>query len=505
MGSIPTSGTFLIKIFMLYIAAFISGAGVMVLELVGSRIVAPYIGTSTFVWTSIIGIVLAGLSGGYYYGGKLADREANLKTLSRILFISGILIFISTLLESFVGPIFSREFGLRSAAILVSIVLFGPASFCLGIVSPYIARLKLTDMATSGKTVGMLYALSTVGSIVGTFLGGFYLISYFGSMNILFGLSALFIALSIAVSFSRGSDVKMVNKIFPFLIFLFLISNLPVETRLVRAVTDFDTNYGRFWIYETRDAATGKPTRLITNSIHGIQSGMFIEEPQALLFDYTKYFTLSEYFNPNFKSALLIGAGGYSYPKYFLHTYPDKTIDVVEIDEELTDVARKYFELKDDPQLSIINEDGRIFINNNKKKYDVVFLDAFLSSITVPFHLSTVEFLEKVKTSLNEDGIVVANVISATEGENSKFLKAELATFKKVFPAVKVFKVKETPGNMYQNLIFIAGNVLGENPPKPIEAMANLLRTEISLPTDLLPPLTDAFAPVELYTDQTKR
>ncbi|MFH1533488.1 MAG: fused MFS/spermidine synthase, partial [Nitrospirota bacterium] len=162
------------KKYILEIIVFFSGAIVMVLELVGSRVLAPYVGTSILVWTSLIGIILGSLSLGYYLGGRIADKKASFRILAFILFSAAILITLTTLIKSPVLTFIQTSIrDLRTASVVATILLFTPASIALGMVSPYSVKLKLHRLEATGRTVGNLYALSTIGSIVGTFLAGF--------------------------------------------------------------------------------------------------------------------------------------------------------------------------------------------------------------------------------------------------------------------------------------------------------------------------------------------
>ena len=195
---------------VLPLIVFVSGAVVMVFELAGSRVVGPYFGTSLFVWTSLIGIILGSLSIGYYVGGRLADRVPSYERLSFILLlaaagVTGALIFKDILLTM----LQSAEVDVRTSVVLAAIILFSPASILLGMVSPYAVKLSLRELAHSGRTVGNLYALSTVGSIVGTFLAGFYLIPHFGTNRLLAILVCVLIACATVLFISRHMAAKV--------------------------------------------------------------------------------------------------------------------------------------------------------------------------------------------------------------------------------------------------------------------------------------------------------
>src|SRR3989344_3582806 len=164
---------------------FIVGTTTMILELAGSRIVAPYFGTTIFTWTSLIGVILGSLSIGYWLGGKLADRKVSLRILSILLFANSLLcLCIYFLSNEILHFIFLHFKQISSGALVSSTVLFTLPSIIFGMIVPYVAKFKITSLHTSGKAVGNLYAISTVGSIVGTFLTGYYLLSVLGSYEI---------------------------------------------------------------------------------------------------------------------------------------------------------------------------------------------------------------------------------------------------------------------------------------------------------------------------------
>ena len=196
---------------------------------------------------------------------------------------------------------------------------------------------------------------------------------------------------------------------------------------------DVDTAYNRIWIYNYIDLKTNQPVKImgINNENH---SSMFLHSDE-LVNEHTKYYHLAKHFNPDFKTALMFGGAGYSYPKDFLLKYPSATIDVVEIDPKITELAKKYFKLKTNPRLTIYHEDGRVYINKTREKYDVIFGDAFSSRYSIPYQLTTKEAVQKEYDILNDNGLVILNVISALDGEKGEFLRAEYATYKKNFSA----------------------------------------------------------------------
>lgn len=193
--------------YKLEITVLVSGAIVMIFELVGSRILGPYLGSSIFIWTSLIGVILGSLSLGYYWGGKKADKKADMDSLSLIIFYAASFIALTTLLKGgLLLFLTNRIDDLRTVSVIGSIILFAPANVFLGMISPYVVKLKLKNLDISGETVGNLYALSAIGSIVGTFLAGFYLIPNFGTNKLLIIL--IFITVLLALFISSKKTLK---------------------------------------------------------------------------------------------------------------------------------------------------------------------------------------------------------------------------------------------------------------------------------------------------------
>jgi spermidine synthase len=484
--------------YILEITVFLCGAVVMVFELVGSRVLGPYFGTSIFVWTSLIGIILGSLSLGYYFGGKLADKRPSLNILSLIIFFSAIFIGLTILIkDSLLAGLRVNFTDIKLTSIISSLILFAPTSILLGMVSPYTVKLKIENLNTSGETVGNLYAISTAGSIIGTFLSGFYLIPKFGTNNLLIILTLTLIIVSLALTFKKNLKIKLF-----FLIILSLswLTDSAYNIYQKNNLIDIDTAYSRVWIYDRVDKNTGRMVKMmgINNENH---SSMFLDSDE-LVNEYSKYYDLAGYFKPNFKKTLIFGGAGYSYPKYFLSKYPKATIDVVEIDPGVTKIAKKYFRLKDDKRLTIYHEDGRVFLNKTKEKYDIIFGDAFSSRYSLPYQLTTKEAIQKKYDILNDDGVVILNLVSAINGEKGEFLRAEYATYKAIFPQVYIFKTLDTAdANKTQNLILIASK-LKENfkftdaEPQFNQYLKNLWKNKIDMD---MPILTDDYAPVDYY------
>lgn len=482
----------------LEIVVFFAGACTMTVELVGSRLFAPYLGTSIYVWTSLIGVILATLSLGYWLGGRMADRRPDAAGFSAVLLAASIFIGLAGLAGDPVLAFLQGRGDLRMVSLLAAMLLFGLPSLFLGMVSPYAVRLKIPSVDRSGSTAGGLYALSTAGSILGTFLTGFYLIAAFANAQILFGVAAVLVLSSFFIRMTAPAAKS-------FLLVLFLLGALANDAfaAWLRGpnFVDVNTAYNRIWIYQTISPTTGHPVREM--QINDETSSTMDLVSDDLDDNYTRFYRLGRHFRPEIRRALMIGGAAYSYPKDFLKKNPEASMDVVEIDPGITALAKRYFRLKDDPRLRVTHEDARTFLNRNRKKYDVIYSDAF-KSFSIPFQLTTVEAVERMSDALEDGGVVLVNLIGSIEGDTGKFVRAETATFEKIFPQVYLFPVSDPddPARL-QNVMLVA--IKSAAMPKFYSRNAewNGYLRHIwyrDVPRDL-PPLTDGLAPVESYME----
>jgi spermidine synthase len=235
---------------------------------------------------------------------------------------------------------------------------------------------------------------------------------------------------------------------------------------------------------------------------------MFVDGDE-LVFDYARYYHLIRHFKSDFQNTLLIGGAGYSFPKEYLRRYENAKIDVVEIDPQMTEIAREFFRLEDNPRLNIVHQDGRIFLNQAESgKYDAVLMDAFGSLLSIPFQLTTLEAVRQINRALKDDGIVIFNLGGAIKGDASRFLQAEFKTYAQVFPRVYLFKVNaDYDDEQLQNLIIVALKEKNAAPLKSddtqtAELLAHFYKNELILKENVL---TDDLAPVEYYNSFAQR
>ena len=475
---------------------FVSGAVVMILEITGSRILAPYIGNSLPVWTGLIGIILGSLSLGYFAGGKLADRYPTFRVLSWILCIAALLLSSIPLLSTLFLPLISATiFGVRISVSIAATLLFALPSILLGMVSPYAIRLRLKNLQTSGSLAGKLYALSTIGSIAGTFFAGFFLIATLGSQMIMYCLAVTILLLSLLIS---GKDFWKILLLAILAISLFkTLETLPNKSLSV--LLDRDTHYNHVIIYERRDQ-TGQPIReLLLGNVRN--SATYVNSPE-LVYDYSKYYRLVDHFVPELSRILVIGGGAYSYPKDFLRTHPQAAMDVVELDPILTEIAQEYFFFAPTKNTRIFHEDGRTFLNREENVYDAIVIDAF-SDYAHPFQLTTKEALTHMDNILTNDGVVISNIVSSILGNQGKVLQSEYYTYKSVFPHVAIFPVQNPNNpNVLQNIMLIASKkpmLLTSTNPEFMKSLSTVWKGEVP---QNLPILTDNYAPLEYYTMQ---
>lgn len=483
---------------MLEAAVFLCGAVIMVIELAGSRVLAPFLGTSLAVWTSLIGIILAAMSLGARWGGRLADRRPEPRLLSRIILLTGACTAAMALTKGLVlGFLQHQGAGLYALAVAATLALFAPPALLLGMVAPFAVRLRLNDPARVGRVAGTLYALSSLGSIAGTFLAGFVLIATMGSTNILL-LMAVTLALAALLADRSGLRLKLLAA-GVFLLLLLLARSR--DASLARAgFLDTDTPYNRVIVHLSAEEDTGRPTRVMTTGPGARQSAMYLDDPAALALPYTRYYRLCEYFAPQMRRMLVLGGGGYSFPKFALARYPGVELDVVELNPGITALARDLFGLRDDPRLRVLNQDARVFLNRNAARYDVILCDVFNSDYAVPFHLATLETARLLRAALNPGGVVLVNLLSAQAGPRGQMFQALFATYAAAFAEVRAFAV-ERPGDplRWQNLILAASaEPLAEDAPRDPE-LAAMLAQRIPAPALDLPALTDELAPVERY------
>ena len=414
--------------------AALCGALVMVLEVLGSRVLGPFFGVSLFVWTSLITVTMVALAAGYAIGGRLSDRKSSPDWLYGIILLSGVLVILIPVLKAPILQI-SLPLGLRWGSLTCAFLLFGPALFLLGCVSPYVVKIAAREMHNIGRTVGSFYAISTVGSVAGTLLTGFVLIAYLGVNQIFLFTGALLVALGAAYFlFFRRKWVTALAAILPFLLLTHearVSKTLPDGTRAERIVNR-DTFYGNLKVVEYSYQAKRNRELLIDGQVQGgidMSSGLSVYEyPYVLQF-------LPYALNPEGKNCLVIGLGAGLIPAWF-DAQGIKT-EVVDIDPAVVELARNYFGLK--PAITAHVEDARYFLSNSRQRYDYIILDVF-NGDTTPGHLLSVEAMHLAKQRLAPNGVLAVNLIGSIKYQT--FMTASVVkTLQSVFGQVAIYPV----------------------------------------------------------------
>ena len=528
-------------------AVFLSGAAHLGVEIAASRVLAPTFGSSLYVWGALIGVVLTGLAIGYWAGGVLADRWPSPYLFVGAIALGAVLVLLIPVVDEWVlEQVVTWDPGPRLDPLVAAILLFGPMSVVLASVSPIAVRLAARSIDRLGRTAGRLFSISTAGSIVGTFLTAFWLVPEYGTDQVLAVMSVVLL--------SAAAVVALVQRIWmPAAVLaggaaaaLLAVGALAPETsggrltglaaqnwsplyreREIRTPRKLDPAevslaVGGFTVREARDTryhrlfvVADEESRYLRFD-SSFQSGMYLDDPFRTRFAYSDYLHVGLAYKPNAKKVLVIGLGGAAVPKRVWRDFKDVEITTVELDPEVVETAYRWFDLPRDPRIDVKVDDGRRFLQRNDEKYDVIMVDAFYSD-GVPFHLTTLEFVELMRERLTPGGVIATNVIGALTGSSSQITRALWRTYGAVFPTVELHPVYESPGDRHpediRNIILVATERAAPSPQRLIESwnetraaraptapnLAKALRDRWNrdVRTQDVPLLTDGYAPTD--------
>ena len=483
----------------LYVYVFFTGAAVMAIEMAASRLLAPYFGTSLMVWANIIGIILLAMAAGYYWGGRLADRRPKpdilyLVTMGAGLILTAIPALAQVIFKFLTAGILATPIKTIVLAFAGTLSVFAPPIFLLAMVSPFALRLSQPAADQSGKIAGRLYACSTLGSLLGTFVPSFLLIPYVGTRATIY--LAAFVLLTLA---AWG-----LKRWWPFILALLPLLLLFFSPRAVKAgpsiLWEKETPYQYVQVMRLPDQSTA----LVYNEGGGIQS---VARPghQLAKQDYYDYYLILPYLRPQRQPKLwILGSAGGTMLGLFDHwvkpAFPGLSQTGVEIDPDVIPLGRQYFGLTGDEQ--VVNADARTFLSSRRDKSDLIIVDAYTQQIYIPFHLATQEFYRLVQDHLNPGGILAININALSA--SSRLLQAFEQTVQSVFPYTYVLPVPDS-----LNFVLVAS----DQPVQPGPVPANLpsalspfwqhyqeALTPVQASGSLV--LTDDQAPVEFLTDQ---
>jgi len=498
-----------IRRLLILLVVFVGGMTSLGAELTAARLLDPFFGNSLIIWAVLIGMVLLYLTVGYYVGGKWADRQPHDRVMFQIAawaaFLVGLVPFIARpVLAWSVRGFAEYSAGILAGSLLGVVLLFAVPITLLGCISPFAIRLIVTDVQSSGKIAGSLYALSTVGSLVGTFLPVLVLIPNLGTRNTFFVLSFSLLIVSLAGLFFTLKARALPYLLLPaalIALILLLPPGLIKPVEFGELIYEGESSYNYIQVVQVGDEVW-----LRLNEGQGVHS--IYNPDNVLVGGIWDYFLIAPYFNnppytpDQVKSLALIGLAAGTVPKQYTAVYGPIPIDGAEIDPKIIEAGREFFDMNE-PNLNAVAQDGRYFLANSPRKYDVIAVDAYRPPY-IPFHLTTQEFFTEVRDHLTEEGVVAINV-GRTRTDWS-LVNVLSSTLKSVFPNVYLVDLA-TPGSNLSNVLVVAtrqptslenlsrnAELLTDPALRQVAASSLLRASEFTTPTTVF---TDDKAPVE--------
>jgi spermidine synthase len=470
------------------LVVFGAGTGSLATEICASRLLAPYYGSSTIVWANLIGLVLASLSLGYWYGGRLADRRPEPRLLGLIILAAAGLIaaipFVTRpILDEAAKGLDELSTGAVVGSFLATLVLFAPPVALLGTVAPFAIRLALNDVRDAGAVAGRLYALSTVGSLLGAFLPALVLIPLVGTQRTML-LTAAVVAASATPLLGRRWLVAVVAP----------AALLLVPPGAVKAATGvLHEQESRYQFIQVRERDGAR--RLYLNEGVAVHS---LWRPDTVLTGgvWDTFLVVPTLLQQPPRSLAILGNAGGTVARGFGVYFPRVDIDGVEIDPAVTDVGRRYLGLGDNPRLHVHDADARPFLRRTDRRYDLIYVDAYHQPY-VPFYLATREFFRLVREHLAPGGLVALNV--ATVPGDDRLARELAGTLAQELPDVRWWQ----PLRFNRIVIGLTAAPAHRRAARRLAPLARMLARDLSAsvaPSD--EPWTDDHAPVELVTDR---
>ena len=501
----------------LYLIAFTSGMVTLAIELSASRLLGSVFGNSNLVWANVIGLMLLYLTVGYFLGGRLADRFPREDVLLRIIlwaaFLSGTIPLVARpIISRAAQAVFGAEAALALGSFIVILVLFSIPVTLLGTVSPFVIRLAVTDVAGSGRVAGQVYAISTLGSLLGTFLPVLVTIPQIGTTRTFLLFSGLLFAVGFVALWRINRKAALPYALLPLILALPAATVLgsPLRPPAPGATLRYDGESAYNYIQVLEDSDGFR--YLYLNEGQGVHSQWHETE---VFYDGTwDYFLAAPYFNEapfradGVRSLLLIGSAAGTVARQHTFVYGDIMIDGIELDPEILSVGAALFDMNvsNMPQLSTLIGDGRYLLNRIDRQYTVIAIDAYRPPY-IPWHLTTVEFFSEAKARLMNAGVLAINV--GRTDTDRRLVDALSETLLAVFPSVHAIDVPQS-----FNTILVAtirpttADNLRANLNYPVESVDPILYVVMAKAEENLVPLgesdivfTDDRAPVETLVD----
>ncbi|GKS59975.1 hypothetical protein YTPLAS18_35020 [Nitrospira sp.] len=493
---------------VLFCTAFLSGAIVMAMEILGSRLLAPVFGNSLFVWGALIGVILAAMSTGYAFGGWASDRHPGGRVLTGLFLLSGLwTLLLAGLSQVVLFKVASWVDDPRWGPCLAAAILLAPPAFGLSGVLPALLRLAVLDMGHLGRSSGRMIAVSTIGSLIGTWGTAFFLLSWMGTQSLLLWLGGL--QLGLGAVWARGAlrdGLVPTVGVVTLVVGAGWLAMHPVSV-LPTPVYQEESSYQQLRV---RDDDLFRYL-ILDRTFHAV---MWKADPVQLFLPYSQAMVMALAWVPDARRGLILGHGGGSLAKWLGRYWPELELDTVEVDPSVAHVAEAYFGYSPSAHHHVFVKDARAFLQTRQTQYDIIWIDAFARHM-IPFHLTTREFFAEVCRHLTPRGVVAVNLASSGEGGDLARERAVVATLQTEFPKLQTFAVKgpwESRQRHALNLIFVGGRPVETMAVSDIQERATTMVREGRLPAGAaqmwsarrLKPwpngviLTDDFAPYDL-------
>ena len=477
------------------VVVFAGGTGTLATEIAASRLLAPYFGSSTIVWANIIGLILVYLSLGYWLGGKVADRRPEPRVLGTMIVAAAAAIALTPfvarpILDLALRGLDAVSVGAVIGSFFAALALFAVPVTLLGAVSPFAIRLALEDVGEAGTVAGRLYALSTVGSIVGTFLSAIVTIPLVGTQRTMLGSAALLV---LAAALLLGTRWQLLT--------LLAVGLLFIPAGRIKAseglLFETESSYQYVQVVERADGSRA----LKLNEGVAVHSVWY---PSSVLTggEWDMFLLVPPLLERPVRRMLVIGNAGGTIARAYGELYPDVEIDGVEIDPEVSEAGRRYLGLGDNPNLDVITADGRPYLELSDERYDVIVVDAYRQPY-IPFYLATKEFFQTAREHLEPGGVLALNVAAVPGDErlSSSIGSTVLAAFPQAW-SWKPLRFNELVLG-FQTPVARAELVerVGAAPAE-VSPLVPLFRGGLARVVQTEEPLTDDRAPVEWLTDR---
>ncbi len=478
---------------------FTTGAIVLILEIVGTRVISPFYGSSIYCWSALITVTLVALAAGYQWGGSVADRGPSLTLFARLLSLAAACVALAPVMRSPVLRV-TTGLGVELGTLASAVILFAPALVFLSMLGPLAIRLTTLGLDTVGRRSGHVYAVSTLGSVLGAVLAGFVLIPHLSTLQVFYGMAILLLLLSALGSWLSQIKIPLPQLAVAAAAILFGFWPRPIPKTNV--LVNKESSYGQIKVLETGDKryllmnGTNQSFALLPDLKNGSQYAHSLE--------------LAPLLRPQSKNALVIGLGAGLLSTEWEKSY-GLVVDSIEIDPDIVAVAKKYFGYA--PRGQVFIEDGRTFVERAPKRYDIVVLDAFANE-EPPYHLFTREAFTAIKARLKPGGIFAVNIASLVHSPGNEPWLAAYKTLQAVFPEVRAFIGDDIHEGIANVVIFSSeGSLADQKAASAVRsAAARDLKTMLAAPLlpdpeelAQVPLMSDDHAPMEFLMAQTAR